>query len=92
MLTLVEQKLNLQTVVPDGAFYTMVRVGDGVSSMMVAEEMLEHGVITVPGVAFGSEGEGFLRVSFCADEDKLAEGVERMKRALQSFSEKRREH
>ena len=48
--------------------------------------------LLLPGVAFGSEGEGFLRVSFCADEDKLAEGVERMKRALQSFSEKRREH
>jgi aspartate/methionine/tyrosine aminotransferase len=92
LLTLFERELNLQAVMPDGAFYTMVRVGDGVSSMMVAEEMLEHGVITVPGVAFGSEGEGFLRVSFCADEDKLAEGVARMKRALQSLSEKRREH
>jgi aspartate aminotransferase len=51
-------------------------------SMRVAEALLEAGVITVPGAAFGSESEGFLRVSFCADHDTLAEGVERMRRGL----------
>jgi aspartate/methionine/tyrosine aminotransferase len=91
LLALVENELNLRAVAPDGAFYSMVRIGSGLSSMLVAEEMLEHGVITVPGVAFGSEGENYLRVSFCADEDKLASGVSRMKDALESFSEKRRE-
>jgi aspartate/methionine/tyrosine aminotransferase len=91
LLALVENELNLRAVAPDGAFYSMVRIGEGLSSMLVAEEMLEHGVITVPGVAFGSEGESYLRVSFCADEDKLALGVSRMKSALESFSEKRRE-
>jgi aspartate/methionine/tyrosine aminotransferase len=91
LLALIEHELNLRGVVPDGAFYSMVEIGSGLSSMLVAEEMLEHGVITVPGVAFGSEGESYLRVSFCADEDKLALGVARMKSALESFSEKRRE-
>jgi aspartate/methionine/tyrosine aminotransferase len=33
-------------------------------------------VITVPGAAFGSESEGFLRVSFCADYETLEEGVQ----------------
>jgi aspartate/methionine/tyrosine aminotransferase len=91
LLALVENELNLRAVAPDGAFYSMVEIGSGLSSMEVSEEMLEHGVITVPGVAFGSEGESYLRVSFCADEDKLALGVSRMKSALESFSEKRRE-
>jgi aspartate/methionine/tyrosine aminotransferase len=91
LLALVEDELNLHAVAPDGAFYSMVRIGSGLSSMEVAEEMLEHGVITVPGVAFGSEGESYLRVSFCADEDQLALGISRMKSALESFSEKRRE-
>jgi aspartate/methionine/tyrosine aminotransferase len=90
LLSLVENELHLRAVAPDGAFYSMVGIGSGRSSMAVAEEMLEHGVITVPGVAFGSEGECYLRVSFCADEDKLALGVGRMKSALESFSEKRR--
>jgi len=53
-------------VAPDGAFYTMVDVRAYGSSLEVAEAMLEAGVVTVPGNAFGSEGEGFLRCSFCA--------------------------
>jgi aspartate/methionine/tyrosine aminotransferase len=44
-------------------------------------------VITVPGSAFGSESEGFLRVSFCAHEDALAEGVQRMKAGLIRMSD-----
>jgi aspartate aminotransferase len=91
LLKLVESELGLRAVAPDGAFYAMVGVGRELSSIAVAEAMLDQGVITVPGVAFGSEGEGFLRVSFCADEDMLAEGVRRMKKALESFTEKRRE-
>jgi aspartate/methionine/tyrosine aminotransferase len=42
-------------------------------------------VITVPGAAFGSESEGFLRVSFCADHETLAEGVQRIKQGLQNI-------
>jgi aspartate/methionine/tyrosine aminotransferase len=43
---------------------------------------LEERVITVPGAAFGSESEGFLRVSFCADRDTLSEGIQRIKNCL----------
>jgi aspartate/methionine/tyrosine aminotransferase len=57
-------------------------MGDSADSLSIAEKLLEHGVITVPGVAFGSEGESFLRVSFCAEKDVLAEGVRRMSQAL----------
>jgi aspartate/methionine/tyrosine aminotransferase len=91
LLALVETELGLRGITPDGAFYAMVGIGSELSSIKVAEEMLEHKVITVPGVAFGNEGEGYLRVSFCADEDKLALGVERMKKGLESFSAQRRE-
>lgn len=86
LLRLCENELGLSAIKPDGAFYAMVKLGSELNSMTVAEEMLEQGVITVPGVAFGNEGENHLRVSFCADEEKLAEGVRRMKKALESFS------
>ncbi len=72
-------------ITPDGAFYTMVDVSQYGSSMEVAEAMLDAGVVTVPGNAFGSEGEGFLRVSFCADLPVLTEGVARMGKALTSL-------
>jgi aspartate aminotransferase len=79
--------VGLRSVTPEGAFYTMVDVGSYGSSVEVAEAMLDAGVVTVPGSAFGSEGEGFLRVSFCADLPVLEEGVKRMSAALRSFGE-----
>jgi aspartate aminotransferase len=82
LLSLIANELNLRAVAPEGAFYLMLDVSAHGSSMAVAERLLEHGVITVPGSAFGSEGEGFLRLSFCADTPTLAEGVKRIKAAL----------
>lgn len=82
LLELLASELNLRAVAPDGAFYTMVDVSAHGDSMSVAEKFLEHGVITVPGAAFGPEGEGYLRVSFCADLPVISEGVRRMKEAL----------
>jgi aspartate aminotransferase len=82
LLQLIESELDLRAVTPDGAFYTMLDVHEFGPSMRVAEALLEARVITVPGAAFGSESEGFLRVSFCADHDTLSEGVQRIKRGL----------
>lgn len=82
LLGLISSELKLPTVVPDGAFYTMLDISSYGPSMQVAENLLEHGVVTVPGGAFGSESEGYLRISFCADLAVLAQGVERIKAAL----------
>jgi aspartate/methionine/tyrosine aminotransferase len=72
----------MRAVVPEGAFYAMVDVRRWGPSFDVAETMLRHGVITVPGSAFGAQGEGFLRVSFCLADEGLGEGVRRMAQAL----------
>ena len=55
-------------------------------SIAVCEALLEHGVITVPGAAFGAESEGFLRISFCGELPVLAEGVRRMGVALKELA------
>jgi len=83
LLGLIDTELGLRAVSPDGAFYTMVDVSKHGTSMEVAEALFQGRVITVPGSAFGSQSEGFLRVSFCAELDALTEGVSRIKRALQ---------
>lgn len=82
LLSLIESELGLRAVTPEGAFYTMLDVSAYGPSMKVADALLEQRVITVPGVGFGSEAEGFLRVSFCADVDTLSEGVRRIKKGL----------
>ena len=88
LLGLFESELGLRAVPPEGAFYTMLDVSKYGSSMKVAEALLEEKVITVPGAAFGSEGEGFLRVSFCAELEMLDEGVRRIKKAIHRLHRK----
>ncbi|CAN5852443.1 pyridoxal phosphate-dependent aminotransferase [soil metagenome] len=84
LVKLLKDELNLNATSPEGAFYTMLDVRSVGDDIEVAEKFLQNRVITVPGVAFGSEAKGFLRLSFCNPEEKLAEGVRRMKEALNS--------
>lgn len=79
---LIERELGCRAVSPDGAFYTMVDVRKFGDDLKIAERLLEHKVITVPGIAFGEESKGFLRLSFCSNEEVLIEGVRRIKEAL----------
>jgi len=85
LLGLLRSDLGLPCVTPEGAFYTMVDVSSYGDSLRVAEAGLEQGVVTIPASAFGSESEEFLRISFCADEAKLSEGVRRLGEALKSL-------
>lgn len=82
LVKLLKNELGLHATAPDGAFYTMLDVRELGDDIEIAEKFLQNRVITVPGVAFGTEAKGFLRLSFCNTEEKMAEGVRRMKEAL----------
>jgi aspartate aminotransferase len=82
LVDLFQKELGLTATSPEGAFYTMLNVQSLGTDIEVAEKCLQNRVITVPGVAFGDEASGFLRISFCNNEDRMAEGVRRMKEAL----------
>ncbi len=83
LIDILEKELGLRGTHPEGAFYTMLDVRSiGGDDIAVAEKFLQNRVITVPGVAFGTEAKGFLRVSFCNPEERMAEGVRRMKEAI----------
>lgn len=83
LIDLLEKELGVRAGSPEGAFYTMVDVGSLGDGLEVAEKFLQNRVITVPGIAFGDEAKGFLRLSFCNSEERMAEGVRRMKEALE---------
>ena len=82
LVNLFKSELGLHAPAPEGAFYTMLDVRSLGDDLEVAEKFLQNRVLTVPGVAFGGEAKGFLRMSFCNIEDRMAEGVRRMKEAL----------
>lgn len=82
LVDLFDKEMGLHATSPEGAFYTMLDVRSLGDDIEVAEKFLQHRVITVPGTAFGDEAKGFLRISFCNAEEKMIEGVNRMKTAL----------
>ncbi|HSP93240.1 MAG TPA: aminotransferase class I/II-fold pyridoxal phosphate-dependent enzyme [Thermoanaerobaculia bacterium] len=70
---------------PPAALYLFPKVPDslGSDSRAAARALLDGArVATVPGLAFGPEGEGHLRFSFSVAEDTIAGGVE----ALRTFA------
>ena len=82
LVDLFEKELGLKATSPEGAFYTMLDVRPIGDDLEIAEKCLQNRVITVPGVAFGSEAKGVLRISFCNTEERMAEGVRRMQEAI----------
>lgn len=82
LVNLFKTEMDLTATSPEGAFYTMLDVRSLGDDIEVAERCLQNRVVTVPGVAFGDEAKGFLRISFCNTEERMVEGVERMKKAL----------
>lgn len=71
-------------VKPLGAFYVFAKhhVPD-MSSVEVADYLLKHGgVAVVPGTVFGSEGEGFIRISYARSLDDCNEGMDRIIEAM----------
>lgn len=73
----------VQTALPAGAMYAFFRV-DGVDdSLSLCKRMVaDAGLGLAPGIAFGPEGEGFVRWCFAASEQRLADGIERLGRVL----------
>jgi aspartate/methionine/tyrosine aminotransferase len=69
---------NLEWRQSDGAFFTLVAYPGGMPSEEAALHVLEeYGIGTIPGAAFGSAGEGHLRVSFgCLAEEELLPAME----------------
>lgn len=66
---------------PEGAFYAFPSIEKtGLSSQEFCTQLLnEQKVACVPGDAFGSLGEGHIRLSYATDSSKLALALERMR-------------
>ena len=76
---LVEHGLHFAPI--DGAFYACVRLPGGTRSLDASHDLIEkHDVVAIPGIAFGPELEGWLRLSWVAPIDGVREGIARIAR------------
>lgn len=72
--------LGLECREPKGAFYAFPSIkSTGLTSDEFCERLLESKrVAIVPGTAFGSSGEGFVRASYCYSIDHIKEALSRI--------------
>jgi aspartate/methionine/tyrosine aminotransferase len=76
----------IRVAAPPGAMYLFLGV-DGVNdSVNFAKQLVrEQKLGLAPGVAFGTEGEGYLRWCFASSIQRLQDGVARFERGLQAL-------
>jgi aspartate/methionine/tyrosine aminotransferase len=73
----------VEAAMPSGAMYAFLHVAGVSDSLAFCKRLVrEVGLGLAPGAAFGPQGEGYVRWCFAAGESRLADGVERLRRAL----------
>jgi aspartate/methionine/tyrosine aminotransferase len=77
----------LSCYAPEGTFYAFVNIKDtGMTSEELSMYLLEKcKVVTVPGTAFGTQGEGYLRLSFATSLEDIKEGIRRIKKGIEKI-------
>ncbi len=65
---------------PKGSIYVWVPVPDGHTSESFTTFLLDEvGIVVAPGTGYGATGQGFVRLSLTISDDRLEEGVERLR-------------
>ena len=82
----------LKTLLPAGAFYLFADItSTGLTSQEFAVRLLEEkSVACVPGTAFGSCGEGFVRLSYATSYEKIQEAAARIAAFARDCRKRRR--
>jgi aspartate/methionine/tyrosine aminotransferase len=88
-LRCLDQFTDLKYIKPAGAFYIFANIINKIpeygSSLDISMNLLKREkVVTIPGIAFGERGEGFLRISFSAPPEQIKEGIRRIGRFFKS--------
>ena len=84
LLAQLRQLPGVTVAVPEGGLYAFLKIEGQSDSLALAKRLVaEQGLGLAPGVAFGPEGEGWLRWCFASREpQRLSQGVARLARAL----------
>jgi len=77
----------LSCYAPEGTFYAFMNIKEtGMTSEELSMYLLEEcKVVTVPGTAFGRQGEDYIRLSFATSLDMVKEGIARIKRGIENI-------
>jgi aspartate aminotransferase len=73
------EDMGLDVPTPEGAFYAMPEVSEG-----WVDEVLDRGVVVVPGEAFGENGAGYARISYATDLAEIRDALDVMREATRA--------
>lgn len=75
------KSMGVEVTPPKGSIYVWVPVPDGHTSESYTTFLLEEAdIVVAPGNGYGPSGEGFVRFSLTLADERLEEGVERLRR------------
>jgi len=75
------RKLGFKVNYPKATFYVWFRVPEGYTSIDFSKKLLEDaGIVVTPGIGFGKNGEGFVRVSLTKPINIIDEALKRLER------------
>ncbi|MFC2013965.1 LL-diaminopimelate aminotransferase [Chloroflexota bacterium] len=71
--------IGLEAKPPKGSLYIWAKVPEGYNSVDLTTELLEEvGVVVTPGVGYGRNGEGYVRLSLTIHDAGLVKGLSRL--------------
>lgn len=74
---------------PDGTFYVFIDISEtGMNSRDFTFALLKsEQVAVIPGIAYGDAFDGYIRLAFTMNEDKIVDGVQRLNRFIRRLFE-----
>ena len=74
-------ELGLEVEPPKATFYLWAPIPEGTTSMDFAGRLLDLcGVVVTPGIGYGTQGEGFIRISLSTPDARLEEAMSRIRK------------
>lgn len=66
---------------PKATFYVWIKLARDTDSMKFSSLLLEKAnIIVTPGIGFGKNGEGFIRIALTKSKERIKEAIERLKK------------
>lgn len=81
------QALDFKIIKPEGAFYIFAKIPEGYnqdSFDFLQKLARQQAVAFIPGAAFGSYGEGYVRISYAASMSTIEEAMKRLKAFMET--------
>ena len=87
VVSALNQMPGVKCAVPEGSFYVFPDIrGTGLTAQQFTDHLIDTtSVGVVAGTAFGDRGEGHVRITYAAPDDVLDEGLDRIRKAVESI-------